>query len=55
MAVQSKEAEASNEGTFALPCESQQITHNWPTGEQQTEVADMLDDNDKTEGKQPSK
>lgn len=55
MAVQSKEADASNNGTFASPWESQQVTHNWPTDEQQTEFADKLDESDKTEGNKPSK
>lgn len=57
MAVQSKEADASNNlnGTLASPCESRHVTHNSPTGEQQAEVADMLDDSDQIEGKKPSK
>lgn len=55
MAVQSKEANASNNGTFASPCEPQQVTHNGPKGQQQTNVADKMDERDKTEGEKPSK
>lgn len=55
MAVQSKEADARNNGTFASSCESQKVTHNGPKGEQQTEVAHKMNEGDKTDSEKPSK